>query len=392
MKVRQMLGAVGRWLQRTQPTPEQMLADRLGVRTGTVVTAESARRHSAVWACLRLRGDLISTMPIDPYRRVQGIQVEVAKPPILVNPGGERVDVLEWMYSSQGDLDSAGNVFGIITEKNALGLPARIDLAPVTECTVMVRKGELVKYRICGKEYTPDQVWHEKQFTVSGLHVGLSPIAYAAYSIGAYLSAQEFAAEWFNGGAVPTASLKNTAKTLNGTEAALVKTRFKTAVANHDVFVHGADWDYNMISVPANQSQFIEMMQYGVVDIARFFGCPADLIEAAVSGQSVTYANISQRNLQLLIMNLQPAITRRESALSKLLPRGQFVKLNTDALLRMDPQSRADFYKTQIEARILAPSEAREKENRQPFTDEQLAEFDRLFGVPRSATPTGATA
>lgn len=382
--------ALGKWALRSQPTPEQLLADRMGVRAGRVVTGETAMRHSAVWACRRLRGDLISTMPIDAYRRVNGIQIEVAKPPMLVTPGGERVDVLEWMYSSQGDLDTYGNTFGVITERNALGLPARIDLQPVTECSVLQRDGVL-KYRICGTEYDPKDVWHERQFTVSGLAVGLSPIAYAAYGISSYLSAQQFAADWFASGGVPTAVLKNAAKTLNKSEAALVKSQFKAAVDGHDIFVTGADWEYSMISVPANQTQFIEMMQFSVNDIARYFGCPGDVIDAAVSGQSITYASIDQRNLQLLIHNLQPAITRREAALSRWLPRGQFVKLNTDAILRMDPKTRAEVVKMRIDSRTLSPDEARALENELPLDEAQYAQFDRLWPA-KAATPTGAKA
>jgi HK97 family phage portal protein len=382
---------IASWIARAQPTAEQLVADRMGGRSPRAVTGDAAMRHSAVWACRRLRGDLISTMPVDAYRRINGIQVEVAKPPMLVNPGGDRVDILEWMYSSQGDLDMYGNTFGIITERNALGLPARIDLQPVEQCTVLQRKGVL-KYRICGTEYDPKDVWHERQFTVSGLPVGLSPIAYAAYGISGYLSAQQFAADWFASGGVPTAVLKNTAKVLNKPEATQVKTQFKAAVENHDIFVTGADWEYSMISVPANQTQFIEMMQFSVNDIARYLGCPGDVIDAAVSGQSITYASIDQRNLQLLIMNLQPAITRRERALSLWLPRGQFVKLNANAaVLRMDPKTRAEVVKMRIESRTLTPDEARGYENEQPLTEEQYAQFDRLWPA-KAATPTGAKA
>lgn len=381
---------VASWISRAQPTAEQLVAERLGVRSGRVVTGDTAMRHSAVWACRRLRGDLISTMPVDAYRRINGIQVEVAKPPMLVTPGGDRVDILEWMYSSQGDLDVYGNTFGVITERNALGLPARIDLQPVAECSVLQRKGVL-KYRICGTEYDPKDVWHERQFTVSGLPVGLSPVAYAAYGIGAYLSAQQFAADWFSSGGIPSAILKNSAKTLNKSEAAGVKTQFKAAVENHDVFVTGADWEYSMITVPANQTQFIEMMQFSVSDIARYFGCPGDVIDAAVSGQSITYASIDQRNLQLLIHNLQPAITRREHAMSRWLPRGQFVKLNTDAILRMDPKTRAEVVRTRIESRTLTPDEARAFENQLPLDEAQYAQFDRLWPA-KAATPTGAKA
>jgi hypothetical protein len=63
------------------------------------------------------------------------------------------------------------------------------------------------------------------------------------------------------------------------------------------------------------------------------------------------------------------------------------VKLNSDALLRMDPETRAKMLGQEIKDRMLAPSEARALQNRQPYTDEQLAEFDRLFGAPKT-TPT----
>lgn len=372
------------------PGAQALVPVRTSQKAGAVtVNNDTAMRHSAVWACLRLRADLISTMPLDVYRRVNGIQVEMSKPPILVNPGGERVDLCEWLYSSQVDLDRAGNVIGLITEVNALGLPARIDLQPLGECSVRSEKGKL-SYRIGGVSYDPSKVWHEKQFTVSGLEVGLSPVAYAAWSIGEYLSIQDFALAWFGGGAVPKARLKNTAKTIKNEEAEAVKSRYRATTQNGDLFVHGADWELDFLQAQNAGMEWIEGKRYGVTDIARFFGVPGDLIEAAVSTGTITYANISQRNLQFLIMNLQPAIVRREQRLSKLLPQPRYVKLNTDALLRMDPQTRAQVNALKIASRQMAPSEARELENQPPFTPAQLQEFTDLFGPPKPApTPAG---
>lgn len=364
-------------------------------RGSVVVNNETALRHSAVWACLRLRANLMSTFPVDVFRRVDGRQVEVTPlPPILVMPGGERVDYLEWMYSSQVDLDRAGNVFGLITERQSQGLPSRIDLVALSDVTVRIRKGEVWKYKIGQREYDPPEVWHERQYTLAGLHVGLSPVAYAAWSIGEYLSIQEFALDWFGNGAIPAATLRNTTKTVTAEQAATIKSRYKASVKAGDVFVHGMDWDFRPIQAEAQGREWIDAKQYGIGDIARFFDCPGDLIDAAVQGQSITYANITQRNLQLLIMHLGPAIVRREAALSKTLARPRYVKLNTDALLRMDPKTRAELLKLQIDARTRTPNEARELDNLEPFTEAQMAEFDRLFGAPRTnpvpATP-GAT-
>lgn len=371
-------------------TADQLIPPRPGASgSAAAVTNETALRHSAVWACLRLRANLISTMPVDVYRKVDGIQVEVPKPPVLVKPGGERVELPEWMYSSQFDLDRAGNGVGLITAKDGLGLPSRIELQPTSEVTVRMRKGQLT-YKIAGKVYQPEEVWHEKQYTTSGLPVGLSPVAYAAWSISEYLSIQQFALDWFSGGAIPSAHLKNTAKTIDPKTADETKRRFKAAVQGRDLFVTGVDWDYKMIQAEQAGAEWLAAKQASIGDIARYFDCPSDLIDAAVSGSSITYANLTQRNLQFLIISLGPAVKRREDALSNLTSRPRFVKLNTDALLRMDPETRARVMKLRIDSRTLTPTEARALDDMAPLTDAQIGEFDRLFGKGTQAQPTTA--
>lgn len=359
---------------------------RRGV-SGTHLSADAAMRHSAVWACRRLRADLISTMPVDVYRRVQGVQVETPKPPLLTNPGGSRIGIAEWMYSTQMDLDGCGNTFGLITERDGAMFPKRIELQPVESVTVRVKNGAIWKYRIGQTEYDPADVWHEKQFTASGLHVGLSPLAYAALTISTGLSAQQFAVDWFKGGGVPKARLKNTAKTLTPTEAEAVKAKFRASVGDGDLFVHGSDWDYEMIASSASETQFLETMAATVTDVCRFLGVPGDMIDAESSSGAITYANVTQRNLQLLIMNLGPAVVRREWALSQALPAPRYVKLNSDALLRMDPKSRAELLKLQIDGRTRTPDEARELDNLPPLTEPDYAQFARLFQA-KPPTPT----
>lgn len=352
------------------------------------INEDSALRHSAVWACLTLRADLVSNMPVDAYRVVGDIQVEVPKPPVLIKPGGKKVKMKEWLYSTQIDLDRAGNVCGLITARDGLGFPAMVELQELASTRIYIKNGDIDHFRFRGVKYSPDEVWHEKQYTIAGVPVGLSPTTYAAWSISQYLTAQEFAMDWFASGAIPAAELKNTAKALNPKESADIKARFKATVGPGDVFVHGSDWEYNPLQAIESDTLWINTQQYGIPDIARFYGAPADLIDAAVSGSSVTYANIMQRNLQFLIMKLGPAIGRREDALSDLLPAPRFVKLNSDALLRMDPETRARVLGQQVRDRLRAPSEQRAIDNLPPFTDEQMTEFDRLYGPPKAATQT----
>lgn len=363
---------------------QDLIPPRPTVNIGTAqVNNDTAMRHSAVWACLRLRADLISTLPVDVYRRVGGHQVEMPTPPILVNPGGERVDWCEWMYSSQVDLDRAGNVFGLITELNSAGLPNRIDLQPLAEVTVIAKYDAMrtdITYRIGGKTYPANQVWHEKQFTVAGFPLGLSPVAYAAWTIGEYLSIQQFATDWFSAGATPIGHLKNVARELPTQVIDAAKDKYKAAVKNRDLFVSGKDWEYTPMGAVNVGSEWIEDKKLSAVDIARFFGCPATEIEAAIAGSSVTYANLSQDDLRFLIKHLGPAITRREKKISQWwLPQPRYIKFNTDALLRMDPKGRAEWYTAMIGTRAMTPDEAREKENLEPLTEAQYAQFERLF-------------
>ena len=371
---------------------QDLIPSRHSKTVGSVnVTNDTAMRHSAVWACLRLRANMVSTMPVDVFSKQKSIDVPVPTPPVLVTPGGEKVGIKEWLYSTQVDLDRAGNCFGLITERNSLNLPSRIDLQPLNECTVLQKDG-VIRYRIAGIEYPAEKVWHEKQYTLAGLPVGLSPVAYAAWSIGQYLSAQEFANEWFGTGAVPKGHFRNTQLTEIAQEAATkAKADFKTSIANNDIFVSGKDWEYLPFQAQAVGAEWLETQKYGIGDVARFFDCPGDLIDAVVSSGNITYANVTQRNLQFLIMHLAPAIVRREDALSTLLPRPRFVKLNSSAILRMDDLTRAQVDQIKINSRTLAPSEAREHENLPPFTEPQLAEFDRLFGPPKVAPVTSGT-
>lgn len=374
--------------------PSSLIPPRRGTRKGSVdVTSDSAMRHSAVWASIRLRADLVSLMPLDAFRKIpsMGVDVEVTKPKVLVTPSshgeGQPMDITEWMYSTQSDLDRMGNAFGLVTETDALGLPAQIEPQSADKVTVIVKKGLISGYRIGRDEYKPAEVWHERQFTTSGVHVGMSPVSFAALAIGGALSAQQFAQDWFSSGAVPGAHLKNTSRTLDAGEAQATKRRFLETVGVGEPFVTGRDWEYNMLQATANESRFIEEMQFSISDLARFFGVPGDMIDAPAGGGSITYANVTQRNLQLLIMNLGPTINRRERALSRLLSNPRHVKLNTDAILRMDPQTRQEVFKTQIDSRTLAPSEARALDNRAPFTPEQIAEFSTLFPA-KAAQPT----
>jgi HK97 family phage portal protein len=362
------------------------VAPRSAAGAAANVTLDTALRHSAIWAALRTRADLISTLPLDCYRKVGAHQLEVPQTPFLLDPAADGSGMMAWLYATQFDLDRGGNAFGAIVARDGAGRPSVVELIPAGDVVVKAKGPRITGYRVGGHLYQPDEIWHERQNVAAGIPVGLSPISYAAWSLGAALSAQQFALDWYSTGAQPIGTLRHTKLgALSDEVIAAAKSKWKAAVANRDMFVTGSDWEYSMSAEAASAQAFIEQQEFGVVEAARWTGVPVDIIDGAVKGSSLTYANISQRNLQLLIINLGPSIGRREYHLSSTVAAPRFVKLNTDAMLRMDPETRARVVGEQIATRQIAPSEARALDNRMPFTDEQYAEFDRLFGKGTNA-------
>lgn len=359
------------------------------------VKADAALRQSVGWAAVMLRAGLISSFPIDTFRTVSGIDYPVQSPPVLVDPFGRGdVSIQEWMHSTQVDLDRVGNCYGIIRERDGLGKPRVIELVRHEYVTVKSKAG-VVSYVIrdetgTTRKYAPSEVWHERQYTVPGLIMGLSPVAYAAWSLGLWATAAEFAAEWFtNHGITPSGILRNSEKVLKPGAADDIKARFKESVQGGDIFVTGKDWEYSTGPASTAETLFIQQMDYSDQAMCRFYGVPANLVDVAVTGQNITYANVTQANLQFLIMKLGPAVQRREAALSRMLAAPRFVKLNTAALLRMDPETTSRILINEVTGKITAPSEARALMNRAPFTPEQIAEFEAL-GIVSAGTPAPA--
>ena len=349
---RQERGLLGTGVTNGQPwgitSTTDLIPRRIYSSGAPTVDIDTAMKNSAVWAAIRIRADLISTLP---WRVYTSLSLPDAKVPYKLDasptPLMSGIEFMEFLYSSQVELDRTGNAIGIIEKwDERTRTPAEIQLVSSSSVAVIAQGNTITKYRINGVEYDPQFIWHEKQYTVAGLPIGLSPVTYAAYTLGQYNSIQEFATEFFTSGQGPRASLQNTQKKINDKEAAIVAESWRASQSMDEPFIHGNDWEYKLMAVAGASNDWIEGAKLNSVDVARFFNVPADLIDAVISGGShITYSNVVQRNLQFLVMHLGPTITRREAKLTDMLPRPRFFEFDTDYLMRMDPMTRAQWVK-----------------------------------------------
>ena len=356
------------------------------------MTSRLAIQQSVIWAALNLHASIDALMPIDVYRVVDGIKRPVPTPPVLVSPSsfgeGQPETIAEWLYQRRMALKGWGNFFGEITARDALGLPRQIQPVPPEEVRMRISRWRIVEWYFGGVKMDPAKVWHERGAILPGNPVGMNAIASSMMSAEVAAIAAEYLADWFGNSATPGGILRNRQKVLGDTQKAKVKATYNSSVQNGDVFVTGADWEWVGTQAKAAESGFLEAMNVSDVQLCRFFDTPANMIDVPVQGSAtINYANVTQKNLDYLIMRKASDLKRTDDMITgRLLPRPQYGKVNRAAFLAMDPASAADMMKVQIDARLRTPSELRMLDDHAPLTDADYAEFDRLFGS-KNQTP-----
>lgn len=366
-----------------------LIAERSTRHGITNVGPDQAMRIAAVWGCIRTIAEPVAGFPVDVFRKDKaGVRTPVEpQPPFIANPSS-KVSRRTWTYQAIVSLLYRGNCYGLHTVTDANGWPLKTEIIHPDSVSV-TEKNQLAPpvYRIGGQVIPNDQIMHISAFNVPGSVVGLSPIAYAASTLGVSLKAQEYGASFYNEGGHPTGALKTEQK-IDGDQAKDVKARFIESTRGTDrLAVLGSGWDYSAIQVSPGDAMFLEAINASAIEICQFFGVPPEMNYIATSGSSVTYANREQRAMDFIAFSLQWWLTRLEEVQSSLLPNAQFVKYNVNALLRGDAEARAALYESGIQNHWLLEGEVRSLEDLPPLLDEHRQ--DRAWqpvGLPALVT------
>jgi HK97 family phage portal protein len=339
--------------------------DAYGTDAGISVSADTSLRLSAVWACVRLLSDTVSTLPVDVYRK--GTPDTPLPLPVLLARPSDTFTTIEWLHALMTSLTLRGNAYGVITGRTgAAGWPSQIELVNPDVVQVYRNDAGRIEYRIGGTEYDRGDIFHVRAFTSPGSLVGLSPIEYARQSIGLGLAAESFGARFFGDNATPSGLLISKGPITAETAASLKERWHASHKGRRELAILSGDVEFTPITISPNESQFVETQRFTVAQIARLFGVPPEMIGGEAGG-SLTYANVEQRALDFTTFALGPWVARIEAALSDLLPRGQVVKLNTGALLRADLKTRYEAHSIGIASGFLTVDEARALEDRPPL-------------------------
>jgi len=333
---------------------------------GGPVDTDQALRLGAVWSCIDLICRL-AALPVSQYRKASdGAPLEVAPSALLTSPSAD-VSPIGWRRQIYMSWLTRGNVFGAVSSRDRLLYPTGAEILDPSRLTAKrPRVGGPVEWLVDGKSIGSDLL-HWPAFTVPGSPIGLSPLEYASRMVGLGLSAGQFGSQWFTDGAHPS-SVLTTDKPVDAEQAATIKARFMAAIRGREPAVLGLGMKYESIQIAPNESQFLETIKANKADVAGFFLVPPEMI-GGESGNSMTYANIEQRSLGYLTWNAGWWITLLEEFLSAQVPRGQYVKINTGALVKVDLKTQAEVEDIRIRGGWGKPDEARAHEEREPLPD-----------------------
>lgn len=347
---------------------------------GQVVGPESALTLSTYWACVRLIGQTIGTLPLNLFEQdADGGRTPALDHPLydlLHDQPNADLTAVEFWEGAGACLTIWGNFYAL---KQRLGarIVALQPLKPFLMAPYRADDGRIVyRYTEGGKvsEFEAEDVFHVRGFGFGDI-VGLTPVAYARQSIGAALAAQETSGAMFRNGMRVSGWFRYkggvlTAAQVEQTKAALVDPYTGSENAAKVGILPG-DFDWVQTTMNASDAQLLEQMRFGVEDICRSFGVPPVMVGHAGAGQTMWGSGVEQIVLGFLTTGLRPYLHRIEAAIARdLIGRAQRrtirAAFDTEELLRGDNKGRALVDSQLANAGVLTRNEIRASRNLPP--------------------------
>jgi len=372
------------------------LANLLGAAhrssSGASVTAETAMRVSAVYACASLVAGAIASLPIGIYERSNGNRSKADHDywwMLNEKASDGWTAAVAWEAIMLSKLQH-GDGFGELIRPSIYSSRV-IGWKPLPRWTVQPFKdGGRVYYRVSPGDkpsYVLDSadVIHLPSLGFDGL-TSPSPITYAALeAIGTALASQEHAGQFFKGGANFDYALK-TASRLDKTQLEQLKASLIARAQNggRGPLILSGGLEPAQLSVNSKDAEILATRLFTVEEICRIFGVPPHMV--GHTDKTTSWGSgIEQQGIGFVRYTLQRHLTPVAQELnSKLWPVRQkyFVEHITAALERGDLKARYDAYRTALG-----------RAGEQPFMDaDEIRRLENMPPNPNLKTNGGADA
>jgi HK97 family phage portal protein len=384
-----------------------MLFDRPSA-SGMTVTEDTSLRLSAVYACVRLISDTISTLPYDQYVRRDGQRFPYRPKDSWVDrPSTEMPRTTFWKQVIISLLLD-GNAFVLVTRSGS----EIVDLTPLNPKQVRVERREGRKVFVINNTQIvgPDQVLHLTEMLMPGELRGVSRIMQAKEALGLGLALEEYAAQFFGNGAYAGGVLEFPDK-LSPEQRKEIRDTWNSVHQGpkraHRVGMLWGGGKFNPLTVDPSASQLVDQRKFAVEEIARIFRVPPFMLGVSENA-AMAFASIEQQQLFFRQHTIQPYVEMLEDHFQLLLENpATFIKFNMSSIVRADLSSRYSAYNVALLAGFMSVNDVRRLEDlgpvedgdqyrvplqNIPLTDAGLISMQQKARVAQSLTISGYTA
>lgn len=344
------------------------------------VTESSALQLSAVWACVSLLSDTISTLPLTLYRRKRDGSREPAEDHplfrVFKRQPNDDMTSAQFIGATIANMLLWGNGYW---EKDISGGQV-IGLTFLPACRVSrsrIVNGE-EEYRYTSPQGTQRVIPRSRLVKIPGFSLdgetGLSAISYGAAVFGNAASADSAARSTFAKGLLPTTFFKypTPLRADQRADAREMIRKISGAVNAGDPVIMEAGMEAGTLGINPADAQLLESRAFSVEEICSWFRVQPFMIGRASQGQTNWGTGIEQQMIGFITFTLAPWLRRLEQAIEKdcLSPaeKGKFyAEFSLEGLLRGDSAARASFYATALQNGWLSRNQVRALENMPPI-------------------------
>ena len=350
--------------------------------SGIIVSENTAMTYSAVWQAWRILSESVAQLPMYVCEKEKNgdkiIRSDHAMYKLVHDEPNPYMTQFNWTQKCMYDLCVNGNSYVQII-RNQQGKPVELMPLDHQNITIKILEG-IIYYSDAGTGQTIDMfdMLHFKTMSKDGI-VGLSPIDTLANTISNGLGLLEYSNSYFRNGAKVSGVLQTDAS-LSQESVDRLRNSFNMNYSSigdsNKTLVLEEGLKFNAISLSNEASQFLSSREFSIAEIARCFSLPPHLLRDLSKS---SFNNIQEQSREFVQFSLMPYIRIFETELTrKLFSNGEkgklFIEINTNSLLRGNPQERAEYYRTMLNIGALSVNEIRRKENMN-----SVDEGDNLF-------------
>lgn len=344
--------------------------------SGKTVSADKAIRLSAVWACVRLLSESVSTLPLKIYeRQADGSRKAATGHPawaVLCRRPNPEMTPSRFMLMVVASICLRGNAF---IEKKFIGsrLVSLVPLLPQNMVVKRLETGSLeYTYTDSGsKRVIPvKNIMHIRGFGLDGV-CGMMPMMTGRDVIGSAMAVEESAAKIFEHGLQSSGFLsaeqaldKDQRERLRGYMA-----KFTGSKNAGKIMVLEGGLKYQNVTMNPEAAQMLESRSFSIEEICRWFRVPPFMV-GHTTKQSSWASSLEGMNLQFLTHTLRPLLVNIEQEIARCLLDSDddiFAEFSVEGLLRADSAGRAAYYTSALQNGWMSRNDVRRLENMPPI-------------------------